>query len=425
MKKIILTVPLILILIGIVLYVTASDSTQIFETPASEPVIHIDEPENFEVQRQEIRTLSTTIVTTRDGVTQSFQVPEGVTLTIAAEGLGKARFMAWSPDERLFVPDMIDYVLSPEAKLWVLGDFDPLTGTFGTQDIFLSNLQGANDVAFYQDSDGQDWLYVAETAFLKRYKYNAGDMRPSSPSEIVTFFPAQQSVGEESVVWHITRTIEFVDDELYISIGSGCNSCEELAGERAMIVVMNPDGSNARPYATGLRNAVGIEWAHNQLYATANGADHLGNNRPDEALFSIEEGTHYAWPYCFLEDGVWKNDISQVWREDFSCENAPTPIATFPARSAPLGVTYFNESFHPLLADSFLVALHGSFVAQLMSGYSIVRVTPSGDQVAFIDGFQLPNATRVARPVDMLMVDENSFLFTDDYGGRIYHVRLP
>jgi len=376
-------------------------------------------------QRQDIFTLGTTTVMTGDGTVQTFQVPEGVMLTIAAENLGKVRFMAWSPDGRLFVPDMVDYLMSPNAKLWVLGDFDPEKGTFGTRDVFLSPLQGVNDVAFYRDSEGQDWLYIAETAYLKRYRYTEGDMRPQGSAEIVATFPGQQSIGEESVVWHITRTLEFVDDELYISIGSGCNSCEELAGERAMIIVMNPDGSNVREYATGLRNAVGIEWARGQLYATANGADHLGIDAPDEALFSIEEGTHYAWPYCYLKGGEWYNDVSQVWRENFSCIDAPTPVAVFPPRSAALGVTYFDESVHPLLVDSFLVALHGSFEAYLKSGYKIVRVTPSGEQKTFIDGFQLRDATRVARPVDILMVDQYSFLFTDDYGGRIYHVRLP
>lgn len=426
MKRIIPIVILVGLLVVAVGFLAISGT---FTQSPSQPIVvggeDSEEPTDTSPQRQEQFTLATTTVTTHDGDVQSFRVPEGVTLNIAAEGLGKARFMAWSPDGRLFVPDMVDYVLSPEATLWVLGGFDAEEGTFATKDVFLGNLQGVNDVAFYRDASGQDWLYVAETAYLKRYPYNEGDMNPSDSAEIVTTFPAKQSPGEESVVWHITRTIEFVDDQLYVSIGSGCNSCEELEGERAMIKVMDPDGSNARAYADGLRNAVGLEWAKNKLYATANGADHLGPNRPDEALFSINEGTHYGWPYCYLDNGVWRDDTSQAWQKDFSCSDAPEPLAVFPARSASLGVTYFDEQAHPLLLDSFLVALHGSFEAHMKSGYRIVRVTPAGEKEVFMDGFQLPDATRIARPVDMLVVDENSFLFTDDFGGRIYHVRLP
>lgn len=429
MKKHIKIVVLVLLALCVGWHVFVLDRSEEVSLNNESPAETNDSPSgsNDEIPtptRQETFVLATTTVTTADGTEQSFLLPEGAELTIAAEGIGKARFMAWAPDGRLFVPDMVDYVLSPNASLWVLGDFDPATGTFGSQDVFLSNLKGANDVDFYRDADGKDWLYVAETAHLKRYPYNAGDMRPSGPAEIVTTFPAQQSPGEVSVVWHITRTVEFVDDLMYISIGSGCNSCEDLAGQRAMIEVMNPDGTDVRAYATGLRNVVGMEWANGQLYATANGVDHLGG-APNEALFAINEGVHYAWPYCYLEDGTWKDDTSQAWRTDFSCEDAPAPLAVFPARSAALGVTYFDQSAHPILIDSFLVSLHGSFEASRKSGYKIMRVTPSGEQAVFMDGFQLPDATRVARPVDILAVDARSFLFTDDFGGRIYHVRLP
>jgi glucose/arabinose dehydrogenase len=429
MKKHIKIIVLFLLALCVGWYIFIADSSEeiSFTTqPPEEASDHSSEATETAPTptRQETFVLATTTVTTADGTEQSFLLPEGAKLAIAAEGLGKARFMSWAPDGRLFVPDMVDYVLSPDASLWVLGDFDSETGSFGSKDVFLSNLRGVNDVDFYRDADGKDWIYVAETAYLKRYPYTAGDMSPSGPAEIVTYFPAQQSPGEVSVVWHITRTVEFVNDRMYISIGSGCNSCEDLAGERAMITVMNPDGTDVRTYATGLRNVVGMEWANGQLYATANGVDHLGG-APNEALFAINDGVQYAWPYCYLEDGIWKDDTSQVWRTDFSCADAPAPLAVFPSRSAALGVTYFDHSAHPMLLDSFLVSLHGSFEASRMSGYKIMRVTPSGEQAVFMDGFQLPDATRVARPVDILAVDAQSFLFTDDFGGRIYHVRLP
>ena len=369
--------------------------------------------------------LANTTVKHTDGTNQKFRVPEGLCVKVAAEGVGKARFMAWSPDQRLFVPDMVDYLLSPGAKLYALENFDPETGRFATSTVFLSDLLGVNDVAFYRDADGQDWIYVAETAYLRRWPYQAGDQKPSGPAEVIAYFPGKQSPGETSVVWHITRTLEFVGDQLYVSVGSGCNSCEELAGERAHIEVMDADGSNRRVYATGLRNAVGLEWANDTLYATANGADHLGINTPDEALFAITEGTHYAWPYCYLEAGEWLPDSTSVWQREFDCSTAPAPITTFPPRSAPLGFTYFDATWHPAVAQSFLVALHGSFEAALGRGYQIVRVTEAGERDVFMDGFQLPGKTRVARPVDILPYDEQSFFFSDDHGGRIYFVQAP
>lgn len=376
-----------------------------------------------EVIKHQPLELQSKTVSLDDGTELSFRIPTEYSLQVAAEDLGKARFMTWSPDGRLFVPDIVDYQLSREGKLFVLEDFSEETGRFETKHTYLSGLRGPNSVAFYTDEDGQDWLYIALTAHLVRYPYNAGDTEPSGEAETVTEFPNQQSPGEVSVVWHITRTIFFHEGRLYVSVGSGCNSCEELAGEmRAMIYSMNPDGSDKRVEGEGLRNTVGITMANNDLYATANGVDHLGINIPDEMLYKVENGKHYGWPYCYVEDGKNVADTSTVWNNPINCEDAPLPTATFEARSAPLGLRYFDERFHSSLADSFLVALHGSFDPSVGAGYEIRRVTKDGQQELFMDGF-LQNGKQIARPVDFLQYNNNSFFFTDDHGGRIFYMK--
>ena len=35
---------------------------------------------------------------------------------------------------------------------------------------------------------------------------------------------------------------------------------------RASVLVMDPDGKNPRPFARGLRNAVGLKWVGSRLY---------------------------------------------------------------------------------------------------------------------------------------------------------------
>ncbi|MEX0913015.1 MAG: hypothetical protein WDZ56_00635, partial [Candidatus Paceibacterota bacterium] len=149
----------------------------------------------------------------------TFRIPTGYSLQVAAEDLGKARFMAWSPDGRLFVPDLVDYQLSHEGQLFILEDFNEETGRFETKHTYLSGLRGPNSVAFYTDDEGQEWLYLALTAHLVRYPYQTGDTRPRGEGEIVAEFPNEQSEGEMSVVWHITRTILFHNDRLYVSVG--------------------------------------------------------------------------------------------------------------------------------------------------------------------------------------------------------------
>lgn len=366
-------------------------------------------------------------------VTASFRLAEPFRLSVAAEGLGKARFMVRSPDGRIFVPDLVDYRLSREGKLYILDDFNPRTGRFETKQLYAENLRGPNSVAFYTDEEGQTWLYLALTAELRRYPYRAGDVRPSGDYEVVATFPNEQAKSAQSVVWHITRTIAIRDGRLYVSVGSGCNSCEEAEGKwRAALYSMRPDGSDRRMVARGLRNAVGFTWAAlphatgTTLVVTENGADHLGVRAPNDVLFTVPDtAPHFGWPYCYFKDGRRVPDTTQVWQRSFACDEAPPALATFPPRSAPLGVHYFDGSAPPELRNSFLVALHGSFDPLVGNGYRIVRVTPEGEIATFMDGF-LSRAggtpVRYGRPVAFLPYDDDSFFFTDDYHGRVYWV---
>jgi glucose/arabinose dehydrogenase len=368
-------------------------------------------------------TLTPHTVPLPTGEEAEFRMPEEFGISVAAEGLGKARFMAMSPDGRLFVPDLVDYKLAHTGKIYILSDFDPVTGKFAEKDTYLSGLRGVNSVAFYKDEDGQDWLYVALTKNLIRYPYEAGDMKPSGDGEVIIEFPNQQSPGEVSVVWHITRTIFFHDDRLYVSVGSGCNSCEQLAGDmRAMIYSVKPDGSDERIEGDGLRNTVGIAMANGQLYATANGVDHLGNNAPEEMMYRVEGGKHYGWPFCYAQGGKMVPDTTQDWDEPLSCNEVPQPFTTFEPRSAPLGLAYFGANAHPALRNSFLIALHGSFEPSVKSFPRIMRVDKDGSQSVFMEGFQLADDSRIGRPVAFLQYDRNSFFFTDDEMGRVYYV---
>lgn len=361
-------------------------------------------------------------VATESGELLSFSVAEPFKLAIVAEGLGKARFMTLSPDGRVFVPDLVDYKLSHQGKIFVLEDFNEKTRQFETINTYLSNLRGPNSVAFYTDKNGDGWIYIALTAHLIRYPYEAGDMKPLGEPEIVLEFPNTQAPEAKSVVWHITRTIKFLEDRLYISIGSGCDACEQPTGEmRGMIVSVNSDGTDPQVYANGVRNSVDFTWAKGELYATENGVDYLGADAPNEVMYKIEKGKHYGWPYCYEIDGEVVTDRVYSWRNAVDCSTVPHSFSYFDSRSAPLGIEFFEKA-HGMLQNTFLVALHGSFDRNVQHGYKIVRITLDGEQEIFMEGFQDKNANVYARPLDFLQKDENSFFFTDDFGGRIYYV---
>lgn len=357
-----------------------------------------------------------------DGTMHTFRLADPFNISVAAEGLGKARFMAMSPDRHLFVPDIVDYNLSHQGKLFVLEDFNEETKQFETKHTYLSGLRGPNSVAFYTDTQGNHWLYLALTEHLVRYPYEPGDTEPSGEPEVILEFPNTQAPEARSVVWHITRTIEIRDGRVYISIGSGCNSCEQPDGEmRAMIASVTPEGADLRVHATGLRNSVGFTWADDTLYATENGVDHLGTDRPNEVFYRITDGEHYGWPYCYELNGELLRDTTADWEDPMDCAEVPHSLAAFPPRSAPLGVAYFADA-PEIIDNTFLIALHGSFDASLLRRPRIMRVTGDGDTEVFMEGFQENTAERYGRPVDFLQYDADSFFFTDDQNGRIYYV---
>lgn len=358
-----------------------------------------------------------------DGSQATYELASQFDLAIAAEGLGKARFIAMSPDGRFFIADMVNWNLSREGRIIILEDFDLETRRFKSKSIYLSGLRGPNSVEFYKDRGGKQWIYIALTERLIRYSYDAGDKIPSSAPETVALFPNKQNPTALGIVWHITRTILFHDDILYVSVGSGCNVCEEAEGDkRALILAMDPDGKNSRVYADGLKNAVGFAWVGDSIYATENGVDHLGPDAPDDVIYKLIEGENYGWPYCYESGGKKHKELSWNWkREPIDCENVSLSFVSFGPHVAPLGITYFNEA-HPLLENAFLVALHGSHIVELRDGYNIMRVTLDGKQEIFMRGFLGEGEKRYGRPVHIFQYDKNSFFFTDDFGGRLYYV---
>lgn len=355
-----------------------------------------------------------------DGTSSTLLVPDAFGISVAAEGLGKARFSSFSPDGRLFVPDMVNFRDNTPGFIYILSDFNEETRRFESRTTYLSGLRNPNSLAFYTDATGRQWLYIALTDQLVRYPYAAGDTTPSGPAETIATFPDYRTVDND--VWHVTRTISFKDDTLYVSVGSSCNICEEPEDEvRAEIIAMNPEGENVRTVAEGLRNAVGLAWRGDTLYVTNNGPDHLGKGAPDDAMYRIEEGAHYGFPYCY-ESGGQSRAEQRTWsRTPVDCASVPRPFAVFGAHTAPLGLTYLKDA-NDYLQDTFLAALHGSFRVEYAQGYSIMRMLPDGDMQPFVDGFLKEGGERIGRPVHVVQRDANSFFFTDDLNGRLYYV---
>ena len=367
-----------------------------------------------------------------NGKTFSLNLPEGLDISIAAQGLKRVRFMAKSPDGRIFVTDMYNRADNSRGTVYILDGFDAKSGKFARVIPYLQHLRNPNSVAFYTDPAGQAWIYVPLTDKLERFRFRLGEESPTAHPEVLATYP-DYGLNYKYGGWHLTRTVAFGEKEnqgnLYISVGSSCNACEEKEEVRASLTVMSPDGKNARFLARGLRNAVGLRVVGGTLYATNMGADHLGDDAPDDTLFTFNStapsgnnAANYGWPYCYFKDGRIFPDPTLSAPEKVDCSKIPKPFATFSAHSSPLGLEYFDSTAHEAaLRNYLLVALHGSSKRRLKRGYRVVRLTAHSAPQDFITGF-LQNGVLYGRPCDILRVGPDSFLLTDDYSGVIYYV---
>ena len=359
-----------------------------------------------------------------NGKSFDLNLPEGYEISVAAQGLKRVRFMALSPDERLFVTDMYNLSDNTRGVVYILDEFDSKTRQFKKVTKYMSGLHNPNSIAFYKDPDGTDWFYLALTDRLVRYRYEAGKDAPSGEPEVLATFPAY-GLAYKYGGWHLTRTVVVGGDgKIYVAVGSSCNACEEKEEVRASILQMNPDGTNMKHIARGLRNAVGLRWVKGKLYATNMGSDHLGINRPADTFYALEDSeTHYGWPYCFQAGArIYPDPKFNPRGREFNCRKVPAALTPFPAHSSPLGLEYFDADNSSQLDESFLVALHGSTKKSLGRGYRVVKIAAaSGSMTDFITGF-LEGTIINGRPADVFSFGKDAFLLTDDYSGVVYYV---
>src|SRR5688572_11999625 len=64
-------------------------------------------------------------ITLADGKSFELNLPDGYSISIAAQGLKRVRFMALSPDKRIFVTDMYNLTDNRRGVVYILDQFDP------------------------------------------------------------------------------------------------------------------------------------------------------------------------------------------------------------------------------------------------------------------------------------------------------------
>lgn len=334
------------------------------------------------------------------------QLPPGFAIGVFTRGLKAPRMMTVGADGMLYVAerDAGRVIRLPDRNHDGLAD---------QIEVVAAGLNAPTSLAFYTDGS----LYVAETTRVWRL---------SRPDTQGAFQDRQVIIDGLPSGGHSTRTLLFSPDgsALYISIGSSCNVCLEKDSRRATIMRFNPDGSGGQVYAFGLRNAVGITFrpGTQELWATDNGRDYLGDTLPPETVYQVLEGKDYGWPRCYA---------GRIIDPDFgspdSCKGIEIPKVEMAAHMAPLGLTFYTGT--PFPADyqgSLFIALHGSWNSSIPVGYKVMRVPMNGGIAGkaedFATGWLAANGTVWGRPVDVITGFDGSLLISDDNGGVIYRV---
>jgi glucose/arabinose dehydrogenase len=224
---------------------------------------------------------------------------------------------------------------------------------------------------------------------------------------------------------HFTRSLAVgPDDKLYVSTGASCDVCQESDPRRAAVWRYNLDGSGGEPFATGLRNAVGLAWdpTTGALWATDNERNELGPDVPPDELDVLRLGADYGWPACYGQR-VPMPSFGTVGR----CANTELPALELPAHTAPLGLSYADSTrLPPSYRGGFFVALHGEVRQSYPAGHTLVFVPmrngQPGSPVEVVRGWRVGDESW-GRPVGPLVTREGTLYVTDDTAGVIYRLQ--
>jgi glucose/arabinose dehydrogenase len=376
------------------------------------------------------------------------QVPAGFSVQLVTSELRKPRVIRVAPNGDLFVADTMFnavHVLRVPA-----GSAKP-----ARDEIFASGLKQPFGIEFYPLGPHPQWVYIANSDGVVRFRYKNGDLKATGqPEQIVAGIPTTH---------HYARDIAFSADgkRLFFSVGSGSNAAQDMFPEphltmhpaphlvngltewstleplgaawdteelRAVVLSFDPDGKDMQIVATGLRNCEGmtVQPATGQLWCIVNERDELGDNTPFEYATHVIAGAFYGWPWYY--NGGHEDPRHAGARPDLK-DKVTLPDVLMQAHSAPLQMTFYQgDNFPSEYKGTAFAAMHGSWNRGKRTGYKVVRLLfdadgkPTGEYEDFMTGFVLSDSQVWGRPVGVAVAKDGALLVTEDGNGTIWRV---
>lgn len=340
-------------------------------------------------------------------------LPQGFHIDVYAEDFARPRFMLLGPNREVLLSDSVE-----KGSVYVLQDKD---GDYRaeTRHKLLEGLDRPYGLAFWKD-----YLYVAETTSLKRYKYDAKAMKVVGKGEELVPMP-------DFAKGHWTRTVLFDREgkKMYLAVGSQSNVSPGDDPRRAAINRYNPDGTGHEIFASGTRNPIGLRWypGSDTLWAAVQERDGLGDDLVPDYFTAVRRGGFYGWPYAYT--GPNEEPRNKGQRSDL-VQKTIVPDVLLGSHTAVLDCLFYTgKQFPAAYRGGAFLALHGSWNRAQRVGYSVVFVPfkngkPAGGPQDFLAGFMLsPDKREVwGRPVGLLEMPDGSLLVSEDGGNKVWRI---
>lgn len=275
-----------------------------------------------------------------------------------------------------------------------------------------------------------DTLYVANHDAILAFPFKVGDTKIAGKGRRIADLPGGGN--------HWTRSLIVSPDgrTLYVGVGSASNIAEnglDVEKRRAAILEVDPRNGRVVPYATGLRNPIGMALnpINQRLWAVVNERDMLGSDMPPDYLTQVDIGSFYGWPWSYW--GGYVDKRVRPERPDL-LEYTARPDYALGAHTAPLGLSFSQDMrLGQRYARGAFIGLHGSWNRVPATGYKVVYV-PFDDRglpvegarpIDVLTGFLDGEGRARGRPVGVTADRTGALLVADDVGNVIWRVSAP
>lgn len=378
------------------------------------------------------------------------KLPAGFSATIVADSLGPLRHL----------------VVTSKGDVYVKLNSTRRSGGKGIYFLSDVNHDGILDKKLaFADYPGtgikikDHYLYSTSNNGVFRYKLNSNDeiVSPDQPEVIVHGLADHQRDNSKSIA---------LDDQgnLFVSIGSWSDACRQKnSGEgiqdcpildsaagvwKFKADKLNQTFGDGVRYATGIKNAVGIDYnpATKTVFATQHGrsfdkmspAFFTSEKRaelPAETIYELHQGTDAGWPYVYYDQQQHKKMQSPEYGGDGmkTADNKyADPAVAFLGHMAPNDLLFYTGNMFPKrYKNGAFVVLHGRSVnpvkGYLVAFIPLVNGKLSSNWEVFADNFTgsdlvHPTGPMKYRPMGLAQGPDGALYVTDDLKGTIFKI---